>query len=166
MRLEDFIKNNVDEFNNKEPSTGHFERFEQRLKENQNQNRKPSNLRWLISVAAVMVGLMIGLTLFVKERKNPTKGCIMSGEMLETQNYYVSILNDEVKRVEMLLGDVVPEIRDEVMGDVKQIVADSESFTRNFCNNSETGTAVIVEYYHAKIQAVQNITTIFETNKQ
>ena len=31
MRLEDFIKNNAEDFNNEEPPKGHFERFEQRF---------------------------------------------------------------------------------------------------------------------------------------
>lgn len=160
MRLEDFIKNNRDKFDDEEPLTGHLERFEQRLvapKQN-----KRAGLRWIVAVAALLSGLVIVLTFFVGQQDDK-RICVLSTEMQETQNYYLLVLDKEVGHVKELLNDVDDEIREEIMSDVNKIVSNADGFTDNFCNNSEDGIATMVDYYQAKIQAVKNISSIFES---
>jgi len=158
MRLNEFIKKNADEFNNEEPLNGHFERFEQRLLKNKQKHKKPSSIWWLAGVAAAMILLLI---LLPRNSEKDVK-CIMSAEMKETQNYYVSVLQSETETVEKLLENIDANTKQEVMKDVKIIITESEEFSTTFCNSSDAGTAIMVEYYQAKIQALQNIITIFE----
>ena len=169
MRIEDFIKENREKFNTEEPLKGHFERFEQRLKKSKEEGKKenthyrsPSNLKLLISIAAVMVGLVFGFTFFMNGEQKSQSICIVSGEMHETQNYYMSRLNAEAVHVEQLLNNVEPETRSEIMGDIKKIIDESENFASTFCNSSDNGIAIMMGYYQIKIETLQNISSIFE----
>ena len=113
-----------------------------------------------------MAGLLIGLSIF--GTNDTPQGmnnnvCILSPEMEETQKYYMSVLDSEVSNIEKILNNVDDEeVRDEVMGDVKSLMEDTENFKTNFCNSSEEGMATMVEYYQVKIQALENIASIFE----
>lgn len=163
MRIDDFFKNNYDAFNSEEPKDGHFERFEKRLKASK-QRYRFITLQRLMGMAAVMAGILVGLMFFMRQQANSSEHCVMSDEMIETQNYYLAIINSEAAHIEKLLTKVDPDTQNEVMADVRIIVSGSKSFTSEFCNNSESGTAIMVEFYQAKIQALQNIISIFETS--
>ena len=93
-KLHQFFSEN--EFDFKEPSTGHLERFERRLNASKQQKNTP--WKWL-SVAASVV-LIFGFWMGSNHQKSRLDLADVSPKMEEVQNYFVSAIHQEMKTLE------------------------------------------------------------------
>ena len=165
MQLDDYIKNNADKFNDEEPPEGHRQRFEQRLKGISVKKRNKIPIlknAYFYPAAAIIIGITSGL-LFLARSGNAAHICLLSEEMLETQNYYASELDTNVERLKKILADVDADARAEVMTEVEIIMEDSEKLPPVLCNNNDESFNVLVNFYNSKINTVQNIILIMES---
>lgn len=166
MRLEDFIKDNYEEFNNNEPTDGHFERFETKLRN----NRTPKRIHFkpYYWIAASLIGLVIASGFYFSYQKSHSNACILSAEVQNVQNYYSAQMNEEIEKLQIVLDDVNPETREKIMKDVEIMKSDSENLPEIFCDgsNNKKAVAVIVRHYEAKIKAVQSISAFMRENKR
>ncbi len=166
MRLEDFVKDNYEEFNDHEPVDGHFERFETKLK----RNREPQyfSFKPYYWVAAFFIGLVIVSSLYFNYQVNLSKDCIPSEEIQNIQNYYAAQMNEEIEKLQFVLEDVTPDIRTKIIEDVQTMKNDSEKLPATFCKgpNNKKAIAVIITHYEAKIKAIRSITIFMKENKR
>jgi len=64
-KLDDFIRKHADRFNDEEPSEGHFDRFEQRIDEQQVSSRERHPVRlWMKIAAGIVILATAGLAIF------------------------------------------------------------------------------------------------------
>lgn len=149
--IERFIKNNREAFDDAPLPEGHPERFERRLKRVARRRRLLRTVRMTAAAAVIFVAVYV---LLPKDGEdNAEQICILSGEMLETKHYYVSMLNMTKTRVEQIVATAEPEIRRELGAELNAIVSDSVPF----CNSSDESTAIMIQYYYIKIAALLNI---------
>ncbi|MDR1896375.1 MAG: hypothetical protein LBR10_06255 [Prevotellaceae bacterium] len=167
MWLDDFIKQNQDAFNSEEPPKGHFKRFEKRL--NRSTQRKPGRkrkLQTIVNIAAAL-GFVAGVAaswMFFTYRHNAQ--CVLSPEANKIKQHYTLILNNKTRDIEQLLCRFDEDVCKEIMGDVKTVTQNSENFSHSFCNGSDNGIAVMVDFYNLQIQTLQNISSVLEIQIQ
>lgn len=70
MKLEDFIKENKDTFNNEFPQNGHLERFETRLYIHQPAKNKFSYIKYIAISSAAVITLLIGISFVISHIGN------------------------------------------------------------------------------------------------
>ena len=160
MRIEDFIKENIDEFNVEEPNEGHFERLEQRLK---SRKRKQVKMYTYLSAAAIASCIIIGQAIWKNFQQNSMPSCTFSDEIVELQNYYNSTLNAEIEQVEKLIAVADPGIHPDMTQDIAQIKIETQQISLDICGNSgDNVIAALVEFYQSQITALQNMSEIIE----
>lgn len=97
-QFEKYFIDKKDQFDIKEPSLGHFNRFEQKLK-----NSKHVKIRkikqWSMLTAAASILLLIGLSIGFNLSNNAIELADVSPKMEETQNYFTSVIVQELEKV-------------------------------------------------------------------
>ena len=170
MRPDDYIRDNVDRFNDEEPPEGHRERFERRLKsisdKKQNKTLISKNLLFYLSAAAVIIGIASSLLFIADNGNNANTLCLLSDEMTEAQNYYASELNLNVEKLEKILVCVDEETQTEIMSEIEIIMEDSKNLPSILCNDNDESFGILLEFYNSKIHTVQNIISIMESRNR
>ncbi|MFO8234038.1 MAG: hypothetical protein R6U04_01350 [Bacteroidales bacterium] len=101
--LKDIINRNREDFDNLEPGEGHFERFQQKLKEHQKKSKK---FNWTVLLKAASIAILVFLSsLWVYDNvyKTPQKESFaeqnISPEIKETQLYYSTLVNHKYEQI-------------------------------------------------------------------
>jgi hypothetical protein len=100
--MEDFFKNNREEFDLNEPNVGHFERFQARLEKIDETPKKKGGTPWYILAVAASVLLFFGYWMGNYNQNGVNKGIELadvSPEMEETQNFYLATIQKEVEEI-------------------------------------------------------------------
>ena len=102
--LEKIIRKNRSVFDSDEPNDGHFDRFEQKLKEF-NKNKKSFSFTYLLKVAAIAVLVLLsGLWVFDNIPKNQNRTGIalsdVSPEYNEVEMYYTHLVNQKYNELD------------------------------------------------------------------
>jgi hypothetical protein len=93
-RLEDFIKNNQDEFNDLEPRANLWEKIEQGLPQQfKKSNRKSFSLGFVLRMAAILIiGMGISFILYVRNERKNINLAEINPEYAKQQAHYVSLI--------------------------------------------------------------------------
>lgn len=101
--LEDIIRDNRDKFDEQEPSEGHFERFQQKLRE---YHKKNQSLTWTFFLKAAAIAILVvlsGLWVFdrISETQSPEKIALesVSPEVKEAHIYYSSLMQKKYNQI-------------------------------------------------------------------
>ncbi len=100
--MEDFFKNNREEFDLAEPNVGHFERFQARLEKIDETPKKKGGTPWYILAVAASALLFFGYWMGNYNQNindTGTELAEVSHEMEETQNFYLASIQKEVEGV-------------------------------------------------------------------
>ena len=155
--LENKIREHAGEIFGNEPIGGHRERFAGKLAANNKTKRIPIHkiIRYL-SIAAVFTGCIIFLQHILK------KGNIQEIESLaEVQNYYSMQLQEKIDNIEQILRQVDENDRISLMEDIEKMQQEAEFSMQE---SDENNIAFVVMTYSSKIEALQHIYHILETN--
>jgi len=98
--MEDFFKNNKENFDLAEPNIGHFERFQAKLEAKDESSDKKGGTPWYILAVAASVLLFFGYWMGNYNQSSSTQGIELaevSPEMEETQNFYLATIQKEVE---------------------------------------------------------------------
>jgi hypothetical protein len=108
--LKNLIEKNRQLFDTAEPSTGHFERFERMLQNQQMSKRR--NLEWTTVLKVACIALLIVLSgLYVGEHFIVSKLPIAkyNPEFKEAQQYYIQVVDQRIGEIEQLQSHLSPE---------------------------------------------------------
>jgi hypothetical protein len=96
--VEKYIKDNVELFN-EEPATGHFNRFEQKLKVNKGHKRR-TMLRSTMRIASI-VALLVVSGLYLNERLSSEEEVVyVNVEFEQAQHYYKTQISNGISAIE------------------------------------------------------------------
>jgi hypothetical protein len=105
-KLEDIIRDNREQFDDREPTEGHFERFQSKL-ERYNKKRTSFITSWSFMLKAAVIGVLVVLSgLWVYDnvyKTQPVKHLAMKNvpsEFQETQMYYSSMVKAKYNQIE------------------------------------------------------------------
>lgn len=99
--IEDFFKEHREAFDMKEPDTGHFERFQAKLSQEDKSHRK-GGMPWYVLAIAASVLLFFGYWMGYHNQSVPNKGVELaevSPQMKETQNFYLASIQKEIVEI-------------------------------------------------------------------
>ena len=151
--LEKKIQENISEIFYYKPESGHRQRFEQKLTEQQ-KIKKMYRLSWLkYAVAAAII--TIAFFVFapqISENKNTTWQDI---HIVEVERYYAMQLDDEIRATKQLLQNIDEQCRNELLRDIKLMQSDQNNIPTAL--DDEKKVAVIVLTYTRKIESLQNL---------
>ena len=100
--IEDFFKNNKEEFDVNEPNVGHFERFQAKLEKVDEAPKKKGGAPWYILAVAASVLLFFGYWMGNYNQNSVNMGIDLadvSPQMEETQNFYLATIQKEVEEI-------------------------------------------------------------------
>lgn len=122
-KLEDFMRDNRDDFDSRLPSTDLWDKIETRLEKEEKKTRKISLWKISAAVAAVLVLAMVG-TFLLNNQNNYQEYANISDpqlkELLETEAYYsekVSIQLNEINKC----YEIFPDLKSDIESDLNEL---------------------------------------------
>jgi len=170
-KLDKIFFENRDDFD-EEPRDGHFERFEQRLKQAKKKQQKPI-LSPFLKVAAVLVIVLLSANLFftIRSPKQKNKETAANrNEMNEASFYYTSKINTGIRELETMANEGIGSTTEIVQ--IKHELSEMDSLFVNLQQeykanpNDERIINAMIEYYQTKLDIVNTIKTDLENVKQ
>jgi hypothetical protein len=153
-----------------EPLTGHFDRFEKKLR---NRNRKIRAYSQVLKIAAVLVLVMLSASLFfwLKDQISDNGLAIAQNEELkEAGIYYSTLINNDLGEIEKMAQEgIVSEneiwkIKKELSEMDSQYLSMKQDYKSN--PNDERVQSAMIEYYQAKFDIVNTIKSDWENARQ
>jgi len=150
MKIEDFIRENRQEFEQGDLPAGHMLRFEQKLPGKQ---RKLSGYHWYSGVAACLV-LAIGLELLWK-LEAPRECELLCQEIHKVKMYYSMKVSDEAGRIRSLAASS-PE-KEVYLREVDGILSENESFEKEIpaFPESEITINILAQHYQSSLNSLE-----------
>ena len=127
--LENKFKALAGQFDTEEPKLGHFDRFEVRLARLPVKKKtwNPNTWKWLAIAASIALLISVGIGNY------PTKQGLeladVSPKMEETQNFFVSTIQNEVKQINLKRNDNNKKVIDDAMIQLKKLENNYELLT-------------------------------------
>ena len=152
--IEQKIRENTNEIFGNEPTSGHRERFAEKLSKTQKSKTIPfvSRLRYIVSAAAAII---VALFIFKPNSIDDENVAWKDNRIIEVQRYYAMLLEDEMEATKMILENIDDESRTEIYNDIK-LMQTENNFISNALTDDEKA-AIIVSVYSQKIESLQNI---------
>lgn len=175
--LKDYIKENRELFDDREPSYGHMARFEALLDKNKEElsddevGQKPKKRIPLIGIVSVAasIALIIGLAFHFSApgtidsrgvaNSNEEKHIQMSDEFRTTNEYYNRQMSQQISDIMCKLAYTDVENQAQLTKDIQKIVDSNKDFVKDMSENEDEGLAIhfLVKHYEANIQVLENI---------
>jgi len=177
--IEELIEKNMDWLNDNEPSPGHFERFEAKLKKsNRKSPRITFNIAWKAAAAAVFAFLLVNQAImwFSPDNINSISGregltlSSVSTEYQEVEFYYTNAISGGIKQWENLVSEGLVSKEEQEMMDAE--LAEFESVYDKLQNDLETSRNddrvinAMLEYYQTKLSLINMIVGKLKEVKQ
>lgn len=162
--IDQFIKQNLDGFNDADPPAGHFERFVMKL-DDQAKNRNRELRMMLLRVAALVVFvLMVSILLFREYRTwdvNTSDSQMISynPELYEAERYYSRLLFAYYEEIEKLEFQNNAREKRQVLRDLQDMDKQVELMKEDLRQYPEHELIMnaIVNFYQIKIELMNNI---------
>lgn len=162
--IDDFIKENLEYFNNDGPPEGHFEHFEARLEKQEKQGIRQMRLVVLRVAASVLLGLVLSYTAWLEFRylNQRADGIYMSAfypELKEAESFYNAQLAKKYSEVQKLQlgGDgIEKKLIARELSDMNARVRDMKKDLRNNPEDERIMNAII-NMYQLKIELIDMI---------
>ncbi|MFV0541855.1 MAG: hypothetical protein ACK5MZ_11600 [Aestuariibaculum sp.] len=170
--LDTLFENLKNSFDIEEPNSQHKQRFLDKLNKQvklQIKTNKPKRhlLKPLIGMAAAIV-LLFGLFLGLQEKQEKTGLASVSPKMAQTQDFFTSTINNELKRIQK---ELAPEAQQLIQDALKQIKVLENDYKNLETDLSESGNDNRVIYamisnFQNRINILQNTLKQIQTVKE
>lgn len=167
--IEKLVLENIDAINDYEPSEGHFERFEEKLKKQANKRNFNFRIVWRVAAAVVFIFLAVNQAFiyFGPKEKQVSTLSDVSGEFSEVEFYYTSSINDGLNQWKRLdesgyLTDDDRKMMENELKEFDEVLADLQSDLKANPEDERVINAML-EYYQNKLSV---ITLIIEKLKE
>jgi len=162
--LENRFKDLKGQFDTKEPSIGHFDRFEARLK---GVEKKKLNLWKPLAIAASLL-LLISFAWPYLNAKNTIDLKDVSPQMEETQSYFVSVINQELKEIGKLESTKNKKVIDDALIQIKKLENDYNKLTVQLKESNEDKRVIfaMIDNYQKRIEILKSVLNQINTIEQ
>jgi hypothetical protein len=171
--LEDFIKENKEMFMNSEPPAGHFERFGERLKQQQRRNRIRLFSR-ISSIAAIGL-LLITSSIFIYDRYFDVEPVTLNlrdinPQMQKVEYYYTSQIDQLSVGLDSLSVDTQENIKILISNELAEMDSVHQELQKKLGANPGDDRVVnaMITYYQTKLGMMKSflntLTQIKQTN--
>ncbi len=162
--IDDFIKENLEHFNNDGPPEGHFERFETRLEKQEKHGNRQMRLVVLRVAASVLLGLVLSYTALLEFRylDGRADNIYMSAfypELKEAENFYNAQLvkkYSEIQELQFGGADDEKKLVARELSDMNTRVRDMKKDLRNNPEDERIMNAII-NIYQVKMELMDMI---------
>ncbi len=144
-----------------EPSKGHFERFEEKLR---NRNRRIHTYSQVLKIAAVFVFILLSTSLFILLKDQKTETGLASAqneELKEAGIYYTNRINSELGDIEKMAKEGIGSESEilRVKKDLSEMDNQFQNLRQDYRSNpnDERVQSAMIEYYQAKLDILNTI---------
>ena len=118
------------QFDTEEPEIGHFSRFEERLGKQTSEKPKwnPNTWKWIAVAASIALVFSIGFGNFTTE-PNRLELAAVSPEMEETQSFFVSTIQEELKQIDLKRNEDNKQVIDDALVQLDVLEKEYEQLT-------------------------------------
>lgn len=168
-KLEKFITKNRESFDDAEPLTGHFSRFEEKLDQQQSHSGFAIDKNFLLKIAA---GLLILLTVSVyifdfaanrlsKNLSGESRSAIISTEMQDAINYYDDAASTKLGQIDKLAccGQDTRKVHSMANNEMETLNANSAELQKTLSENpgNERIQAAIIQNHQMKEKVMNQV---------
>lgn len=168
-KLEKFITKNRESFDDAEPLTGHFSRFEEKLDQQQSHSGFAIDKNFLLKIAA---GLLILLTVSVyifdfaanrlsKNLSGESRSAIISTEMQDAINYYDDAASTKLGQIDKLAccGQDTRKVHSMANNEMNSLNANSAELQKALSENpgNERIQAAIIQNHQMKEKVMNQV---------
>lgn len=167
--LKTLIESNRELFDSAEPEIGHFERFEQKLR--QQQTTKTRTIIWptLLKVASVSI-LIILSGLYVTEHFILTKfpAAQQNVEFNEAHKYYIQVVDQKIGEIEHLQKQMSPEQQKILMNELTEMDNLYKKIQQDYKEmpNDPRIIQTMIQHYRMKVDVLNRIINDLQNVKQ
>jgi hypothetical protein len=175
-KLEKFISENRESFDDAEPLAGHFGRFEEKLDQQQDQSGFAFDKNFLLKIAA---GLLILLTVSVyifdfaanrlsKQLSGENRSATVSPEMQDAINYYDDAASTKLGQINKLAccGQDTRKVQSMANNELKSLDASSAELQKALSENpgNERIQAAIIQNHQMKDKVMDQMVSQMKKN--
>ena len=175
-KLEKFITKNRESFDDAEPLTGHFSRFEEKLDQQQSHSGFAIDKNFLLKIAA---GLLILLTVSVyifdfaanrlsKNLSGESRSAIISTEMQDAINYYDDAASAKLGQIDKLAccGQDTRKVHSMANNEMNSLNANSAELQKTLSENpgNERIQAAIIQNHQMKEKVMNQMVSRMKKN--
>jgi len=162
--LEKRFKELQEQFDVEIPSEGHFERFQSRL----NKVHKPTFNYWKPLAIAASLLLLISFAWPFLNNNNALDLEDVSPKMEETQSYFVSVINQELKKVGKLETNKNKKVIDDALSQIKKLENDYKKLTIALkeSNRDKRIIYAMINNYQKRIEILKSLLKQINSIKQ
>ncbi|MDY7395598.1 hypothetical protein UMM65_10120 [Aureibaculum sp. 2210JD6-5] len=157
-KLEEKFLELRDQFDTEEPEVGHFLRFEERLAKQKPEKPKwnPTTWKWLAVAASIALIFSIGFNTFKPEPKGLELADV-SPEMQETQSFFVSTIQNELKQVASKRNADNKEVIDDALAQLDILEKEYESLKVELKTSNEDNRVIyaMIANFQQRIEVLQ-----------
>jgi hypothetical protein len=160
--IEDIIKNNREQFDYREPSEGHLDRFQQKLEEH---NKKSRKFHWSVLMKAAAVGILVVLSslwlydnIYLDNQQQQIALQNVSPDVKEAQIYYSSLVEQKYERIKSF------DFKDEqqkkmLLKELQQMNETYDSIKQDLKANPDDPRVInaLIRHYQMKLEVMNQI---------
>lgn len=164
--LENIFKEFENQFDIKEPTIGHFNRFESKLN-NSIPRKKSYKLFSYVAVAASII-LVVGIWLGSSFSNSGMQLASISPKMEETQSYFVSIIEKELETIENERDENTEQLINDSLKQLNKLETQYTILTLELKESSEDKRIIfaMISNFQQRIDVLQNLLTQINSIKQ
>jgi len=166
--LENKFKGLENQFDIEEPTIGHFNRFEAKLNQT-NRNSRGSIVKLVagLSIAASII-LFVGIWLGSEFSDKGMQLASVSTEMQETQSYFVSVIEQELRIVENERNTTTEKIISDGLNQLKKLENQYSELTLELKESTEDKRIIyaMISNFQQRIDVLQSLLLQIEEIKQ
>ncbi len=165
--FEDIFKGDKSKFDFAEPNIGHVNRFEAKLKEQNNGAKKTIKTQWYWLSIAASILLFFGYWLGNQNTSNSLELADVSPKMEETQNFYLATIHKEIEQIK---GEETPEnqmIIEDAFDQLKILEFNYQNLTVELKESNEDKRVIfaMIANFQKRLEVLQNLVDQLEDFK-
>ena len=157
--LEKTFKKLQNDFDLAEPSIGHFDRFEAKLKGKDKGSTNNKSISWYWLAIAASVILFVGVWFGNNNAQGNMELGELSPKMEETQNFYLATIQKEIKFIEGQKNTQNHKIIDDAFTQLTKLELDHQKLSEELKESNEDKRVIyaVIANFQMQIEVLQNL---------
>jgi hypothetical protein len=157
--LEKTFKKLQNDFDLAEPSIGHFDRFEAKLKGKDKGSTNNKSISWYWLAIAASVILFVGVWFGNNNAQGSMELGELSPKMEETQNFYLATIQKEIKFIEGQKNPQNQRIIDDAFTQLTKLELDHQKLSEELKESNEDKRVIyaVIANFQMQIEVLQNL---------
>lgn len=166
--LEHIFKNLENQFDTEEPTLGHFNRFEKKLKQKKATPIKKINRSFLLLPIAASILLFIGIWIGKNYSNNGLELASISPKMEETQSYFLTTIQKELETIELERNSDTEQLINDALLQLNKLKTQYNQLTLELKESAEDKRIIyaMISNFQQRIELLKSLLAQIENVKQ